>query len=45
MALSATQVAKFKTPEKELWVSDGDKLFLVITPKGSKIWKMKYIKS
>lgn len=44
MALSATQVAKFKTPEKELWVSDGDKLFLVITPKGSKIWKMKYIK-
>lgn len=27
MALSATQVAKFKTPEKELWVSDGDKLF------------------
>lgn len=32
MALLATQVVKFKMPEKELWVSDGDKLFLVITP-------------
>lgn len=39
MALSTTQAAKVKTQEKELWISDGDKLFLVVTPKRLKFGK------
>lgn len=44
MTLSATQIEKAKPTEKDNWLSDGDGLYLVITPKGSKIWKLKYAK-
>lgn len=44
MALTATQVEKTKPIDKDICLSDGDGLYLVITPKGSKIWKLKYTK-
>lgn len=44
MGLSASLVEKTKPKAIDQWLSDGDGLYLVVTPKGSKIWKLKYSK-
>lgn len=42
MKLSARQVETAKPKEKTYKIADGDGLYLEITPKGAKYWRMKY---
>lgn len=40
--LSAIDVSKAKPKEKEYKLSDGDGLYLQVTPTGGKLWRLKY---
>ena len=42
MALSETTVRSAKADEKPLKLFDGGGLFLLVTPKGAKWWRLKY---
>ena len=42
MALNATQVRKLKPKDKPFKLADGGGLHLYVTPKGSKLWRMRY---
>lgn len=41
--LSDNQIKSLKPKEKEYRVPDGDRLYICVTPKGSKIWRMDYV--
>ena len=40
MALTDTQICSVKPAERQFRLSDGGWLFLVVTPSGSKLWRM-----
>ncbi len=42
MALNDTKIRSVKLPEKPIKLFDGDGLFLLVTPRGSKLWRLKY---
>ena len=42
MALTDTKVRSLKARDKQYKISDGRGLFLVVTPTGSKYWRLKY---
>ncbi|MBN1225001.1 MAG: integrase arm-type DNA-binding domain-containing protein [Candidatus Aminicenantes bacterium] len=42
MALTDTKIRNAKPPEKPRKLFDGGGLFLLLTPKGSKLWRLKY---
>ena len=42
MALSDTKIKKAKPSEKQIKLFDGGGLFLLVTPQGSKLWRLKY---
>lgn len=42
MPLNDTSLRKLKSPEKTTRYSDGNGLYLQVTPKGSKLWRMAY---
>ncbi|WP_425040866.1 tyrosine-type recombinase/integrase [Primorskyibacter sp. S187A] len=42
MSLSATQVKNIKPGPKPVKLSDGGGLYLLVNPKGSKLWRMNY---
>lgn len=42
MKLSDTKLRSLKTPDKPTKYFDGDGLFLLVTPTGSKLWRLKY---
>lgn len=42
MALHETQIRNAKPSGKQIKLFDGDGLFVLITPKGSKLWRFKY---
>ena len=42
MPLSATQVDKAKPQEKDYKITDGNGLYLLVKPSGSKYWRLKY---
>lgn len=42
MLLNATQVRKLKPEEKPFKLADGGGLHLYVTPKGSKLWRLRY---
>lgn len=42
MPLTDTQLRKLKPAEKKYRLSDGGNLYIEITPKGSKLWRMAY---
>lgn len=41
--LSDSQIRNFKPQEKEVKLFDGGGLFILITPTGSKLWRLKYL--
>src|SRR5450759_7943 len=40
--LSDTQVSKAKSKEKQYKMADGGGLYLLVTPTGGKLWRLKY---
>lgn len=42
MALTVKQIEAFKPKKTEVRIPDGDGLYLHVTPKGTKIWKVRY---
>ena len=42
MALSDTKIKGTKTSEKQIKLFDGGGLFLLVTPSGGKLWRLKY---
>lgn len=42
MALNDMKIRKTQTAEKPIKLFDGDGLFLFVTPKGGKLWRLKY---
>ena len=42
MALNDTQIRKAKPKEKQYKLADGEGMFLLIMPNGSKYWRLKY---
>ncbi|MCK9391549.1 MAG: integrase arm-type DNA-binding domain-containing protein [Syntrophales bacterium] len=42
MALSDTKIKRVKPSEKQIKLFDGGGLFLLVTPQGSKLWRLKY---
>ena len=42
MALTVKQIEALKPGKAEIRFSDGDGLYLHVTPKGTKIWKVRY---
>ena len=42
MPLNATQVRKLKPKDKPFKLADGGRLHLYVTPKGSKLWRLRY---
>ena len=42
MALSDTKIRNIKSSEKQIKLFDGNGLFLLVTPQGSKLWRLKY---
>jgi len=42
MALNDMKIRKTQTAEKPIKIFDGDGLFLFVTPKGGKLWRLKY---
>jgi len=42
MPLADTQIRNAKPTERQFKLSDGGWLFLVVTPSGSKLWRMAY---
>ena len=41
-ALTATQIKQAKPKEKDYKLSDGGGLYLLVTKRGTKLWRMKY---
>ncbi|MEL6528695.1 MAG: Arm DNA-binding domain-containing protein, partial [Pseudomonadota bacterium] len=42
MALSELQIKKAKAKERRYKIADGEGLFLLVQPNGSKLWRLKY---
>jgi len=42
MALTDTKIRSIKPSEKSVKLFDGDGLFLLVTPQGGKLWRLKY---